>query len=74
MVKSKLTSNGMINFPASLRKKYDLKPGDEMSFIETSEGILIVPLKKILEVPDSSKYDKTIEMIERIHKERREEK
>ena len=38
MVTSKLTSNGMINFPARLRKKLGLALGDEISFIETRQG------------------------------------
>ena len=74
MVKAKLTSNGMINFPAKLRKKLDLKPGDEVSFIESEGGILIVPIKNILDATNSENYDIAVEMVKEIRQERNNEK
>lgn len=74
MVKAKLTSNGMINFPAKLRKKIGLKPGDEVSFIETDDGILIVPVLNILEATNPDHYEKTVEMIKQLREERNNEK
>lgn len=74
MVKAKLTSNGMINFPAKLRKKMDLKPGDEVSFIESAEGILIVPIKNILDATRPENYDTAVEMLKDIRQERKNEK
>ncbi|MCE7733265.1 MAG: AbrB/MazE/SpoVT family DNA-binding domain-containing protein [Candidatus Heimdallarchaeota archaeon] len=74
MVKAKLSSNGMINFPAKLRKKLDLKPGDEVSFVESAEGILIVPIKNILDATNSDNYDIAVEMVKEIRQERNTEK
>ena len=73
MSNSKLTSNGMINFPAKLRKKLGLVPGDEISLIETEHGILIIPLKSILSAPNSDNYDIAVKMANEIRKERDEE-
>lgn len=73
MVKAKLSANGMINFPASIRKKLDLKTGDELSFIETDEGILIVPVKSILDAPNKSEYEVAVNLVKELHKERSEE-
>ena len=38
-----LQESGSITLPADFRKKYGLKPGDKISFIETDEGLLISP-------------------------------
>ena len=73
MANSKLTSNGMINFPAKLRKKLGLVPGDEISFIETEQGILIIPSKSILSAPNPNNYEIAVKMAKEIRKERDEE-
>ena len=36
-----IQESGSVTLPADFRKKYGLKPGDEISFIETEEGLLI---------------------------------
>lgn len=36
-----LQESGSVTLPAEFRKKYGLKPGDEISFVETEEGLLI---------------------------------
>jgi bifunctional DNA-binding transcriptional regulator/antitoxin component of YhaV-PrlF toxin-antitoxin module len=36
-----LQESGSVTLPADFRKKYDLKPGDEIRFIETEAGLLI---------------------------------
>ncbi len=74
MVKAKLTSNGMINFPAKLRKKLGLKPGDEVSFLETEEGVLVVPVIDILDATNPDDYDKAVEIVKEIRRERDNEK
>ncbi len=74
MAKARLSSNGMINFPAKLRKKLDLKPGDEVSFVESAKGILIVPIKNILDATNPDNYDIVVEMVKEIRQERNTEK
>lgn len=73
MANSKLTSNGMINFPAKLRKKLGLIPGDEISFVETEYGILLIPPKSILNAPNPDNYDIAVKMAKEVRKERNEE-
>ena len=40
----KLTTNGRVTIPASLRKKYGLTPGRKVKFEITEESIRIIPL------------------------------
>ena len=70
MIKSKLTKNGMINFPADLRKKWNLQPGDEISFIETEDGVLIVPVKDLFDLINSDERSLAKEIVEELHRER----
>lgn len=73
MMKSKITKNGLINFPAKLRKKLKLNVGDEITFVETDEGFLVVPLKNILEATNPDEMDKAIEIIKELKEEHRNE-
>jgi AbrB family looped-hinge helix DNA binding protein len=40
----KLTTNGRVTIPVSLRKKYGLTPGSKVKFEPIEEGIRIIPL------------------------------
>lgn len=73
MIKAKITKNGMINIPAELRKKLDIKAGDSVSFIETPEGIMIVPIKNILDLANPKEYDLAMETIKEIRNDRENE-
>jgi AbrB family looped-hinge helix DNA binding protein len=42
----RVTSNGRITIPTKLRKKYNLKPGTRINFVEEKDGIKIIPLAK----------------------------
>lgn len=42
----KVTNNGMITIPASLRKKYDLKDGDKVLVLEDQDSLRIVPIRE----------------------------
>jgi len=43
-----IQAKGQVTLPVEMRKKYDLKPGDEVVFEDTGEGIFINT--KIIEV------------------------
>ncbi len=73
MVTAKLTSNGMINLPAKLQKKLNLKPGDEISFILTDEGILLIPKKSILTATNPNNYKMAVQAVKEIRQERNKE-
>jgi len=36
-----IQESGSVTLPAEIRKKYNLNPGDEVTFTETEDGILI---------------------------------
>lgn len=44
-----LQESGSVTLPAEFRKKYDLKPGDEIRFIETDAGLLISPREALID-------------------------
>jgi AbrB family looped-hinge helix DNA binding protein len=46
MEESTITSKGQIVIPARLRKRYGLKPGTKICFIERDSEILFQPLTK----------------------------
>lgn len=52
MPKAKVTSKGQITIPVSVRRELDLKPGDEIEFVE-DRGIFRV--RKVL---SPSRFDK----------------
>jgi bifunctional DNA-binding transcriptional regulator/antitoxin component of YhaV-PrlF toxin-antitoxin module len=41
-----INKKGQFKLPESMIKKYSLKPGDKIQFIERNEGVLLVPLTK----------------------------
>ena len=67
----KVTNRGMITIPASLRKKYGLRDGDQVIVVE-DEGILkIIPLESIESLQNRSITTK--EMLEILKRSREEE-
>lgn len=47
---ARVTSNGRLTIPASLRKKYDLTPGRKVKFEAIEDAIRIIPLVTLEEV------------------------
>ena len=43
-----IQESGSVTLPAEFRKRYGLKPGDEISFVETEDGLLISPREALL--------------------------
>lgn len=52
MATATFTKNGMIHLPKEIQKKFDLIPGDKISFIDTGEGVVIVPIKNLFDLVD----------------------
>lgn len=44
---STMQDKGQVTIPVQLRRKYGLKKGDILTFIETENGILIAPRKVV---------------------------
>lgn len=56
-----VTSKSMINIPARIRKKYGIKPGYEMAFVEREGEIVIIPVPPLAELFGSArKYRKEL--------------
>jgi AbrB family looped-hinge helix DNA binding protein len=70
-----ITEKGTVSIPSHIRKKYGLQKGAKVEFMDTKEGIIIVPVVAIEDLfgADSSRKKLVREMIEEIHEERRRE-
>lgn len=42
-----IQKNGQVTLPQEWREKYNLKQGDLVSFVETDEGLLVLPREAI---------------------------
>ena len=74
MMIARISRNGTVNLPSKVRKKLGLKVGDEIGFLETPDGIVVVPLKSILDMTDPAELPIAKKIIEEIHEERRKER
>jgi AbrB family looped-hinge helix DNA binding protein len=70
-----LTEKGTVTIPAEIRKKYRLKKGSRVEFVETDEGVLLVPVVPLEELHgvDSDRKETVYRMIRELQEERREE-
>ncbi|TFH29029.1 MAG: AbrB/MazE/SpoVT family DNA-binding domain-containing protein [Promethearchaeota archaeon] len=67
----KVTNRGMICIPASLRKKYNIKDGDDLSIIEDEDGLKIILIEDIDSIRQRSISAK--KMFDIMEKSRKEE-
>ena len=61
----------MINLPSEIRKNLELSIGDEISFIKTESGYIIVPVKNLFDLTNPEEMGIAKEIIEEIREERR---
>ena len=68
-----VTEKGTVSIPSRIRKKYGLQKGAKVEFIDTGEGILVVPIIPIegLFGVDKSRKKLVYGMVREIHDERR---
>ncbi len=71
MVFGKISSKGTVVIPSKLRQKYNIKAGNEVEFIDTEEGIIIVPVVPIENLVDKKYMKKTIELVKRLEQDRK---
>lgn len=50
VIKGKVTKAGTITIPKTLRKKYSIEEGDVVGYLDTGDGIKILPYK-LVEIP-----------------------
>jgi AbrB family looped-hinge helix DNA binding protein len=53
-----VTSKSMINIPASIRKKYGIKQGDKVVFLETDHGLVLIRVPPLNELFGSGRANK----------------
>ena len=68
---AKITNRGMVSIPAVLRKKYHIRDGDRIVFIEEEDGLKL-HLIQPLEILRKNSFT-TEEMLEEMRKSRKEE-
>jgi AbrB family looped-hinge helix DNA binding protein len=70
-----ITEKGTVTIPAEIRKKYKLKKGSRVKFVETDEGILLVPIVPLEDLfgVDRNEKETVYQMIRELQEERRRE-
>jgi AbrB family looped-hinge helix DNA binding protein len=70
-----VTSKSMVTIPSAIRRKYSLRQGSKVEFVETEDGIFVVPVKTLKELRGAAgKRSKLlIEAARELEQEHREE-
>ncbi|MEM2045590.1 MAG: AbrB/MazE/SpoVT family DNA-binding domain-containing protein [Candidatus Bathyarchaeia archaeon] len=70
-----ITEKGTVTIPAEVRRRYNLRKGSRVEFVETDEGILIVPVVPLegLYGVDGKVREKVYGIVKELHEERRKE-
>jgi AbrB family looped-hinge helix DNA binding protein len=70
-----VTSKSMINIPAAIRKKYGIKEGDKVVFLETDQGLMLIRVPPLKELFGSGRdhRDKLIQAVRELEAEHRQE-
>ena len=70
-----VTDKGTVTIPSEIRKKYGSRKGSRVRFIETNEGVLIVPVVPLEDLYGADRDRKEIvyRMIRELQDERRKE-
>jgi len=68
-----VTSKSMVTIPARIRRKYGIKDGDKVEFIDSNGSILLIPLKSLEELRGADlKHRKlVVQGIKELERERR---
>jgi len=70
-----VTEKGTVTIPAEIRKKYNLRKGSRVEFVETDEGILLVPTVPLENLfgADKAIKETVYGIIKELQEERRKE-
>jgi AbrB family looped-hinge helix DNA binding protein len=68
-----VTSKSMVTIPARIRRKYGIKDGDKIEFVDSNGSILLIPIKGLEELRGVDRKHKklVIQGIKELEKERR---
>ena len=72
---AKVTSKSMVTIPADIMRKYGIKEGMRVKFIETEAGILMIPVPKLEDLRgiDRQHASAVIEGVRELEAEHRKE-
>ena len=45
-----VTSKSMVTIPSSIRRKYGIKEGDKVQFVEVDGAVMMIPVKSLAEM------------------------
>ena len=70
-----VTSKSMVNIPASIRKKYGIRAGDKVVFLETEQGLVLLRVPPLNELYGSGRAhrDELIGAVRELEAEHRRE-
>ena len=70
-----VTSKGMVTIPSSIRRKYGIKNGDRVQFVEVDGAVMMIPVKTLSEMYGLDKEHAKVLMegIRELYRERRKE-
>ena len=70
-----ITEKGTVTIHAEIRKKYKLRKGSRVEFVETDEGVLLVPAIPLEDLfgADKAIKETVYQMIKELQEERRRE-
>jgi len=74
-VTATVTSKSMVTIPSSIRRKYGIKNGDKVQFVEIDGAVMMIPVKSLSEMYglDKQHAKALIEGIRELNRERRKE-
>lgn len=70
-----VTSKSMINIPAAVRRRYGIREGDKVVFLDTTKGPLLVRVPPLMEIYGSGKEykDALLKIVKELEEEHRRE-
>jgi AbrB family looped-hinge helix DNA binding protein len=68
-----VTEKGTVTIPVKIRKKYNLKRGSKVKFVETESGALLIPSPSFEELRGVMKKEVAYKIIRELQEERRRE-
>jgi AbrB family looped-hinge helix DNA binding protein len=70
-----VTQKGTVTIPVEIRRKYKLKRGSRIKFVEADEGVLLVPAIPLEQLfgADKAIKETVYQMIRELQEERRKE-
>lgn len=70
-----VTSKSMVTIPSSIRRRYGIKNGDKVQFVEVDGVVMMIPVRNLSEMHGLDRRDAKalIEGIRELNRERRKE-